>query len=206
MAAGREIKKEIKIGDYERITIFFNTKNSILIDEDITNEESGIKTIRIIRISVNKSNYIVEFSEGGSYDPQFNFYKETENQDIFIGRIFCLELRVSSEGSIYCSGHTNSMFNMKRKFNIRKDNLVEVVQPFYHVGIKSNAVKKIELFDDFDMKRSIGVIPSGSQVMVIVNSKSDYYLVQDKYGITGWIKIPFGERKSKIEDIFFTGD
>ena len=69
------------------------------------------------KISSSGSNYYVVFSSGPSADPEFIFYKDGEfNQAAF--SISALDIVIPGNGFIYSSGHTNNMFNKRRKFKV----------------------------------------------------------------------------------------
>lgn len=196
--------------DDETISIHYNNKNTTVINKDITDKESMIKTIRLFETKLktdSNDKYIVDFSEGASGDPQFKVYRNENNKLIYIGYEFGLELTIPSDGYIYISGHTNNMFNKRKKFIIESDHINEIKQPFYYVGLESKALEDVDIFSDINMSNAIAHLVKGTPVSVMLNYNEEYYLIKTDVGLLGWIKIPSGIREeTKIEGIYFAGD
>jgi len=196
--------------DDETITIFYNNKHATVINKDITDKESMIKTIRLLETKLKADSnvkYIVDFSEGASSDPQFKIYRNENNKLIYIGYEFGLELAIPSDGFIYISGHTNNMYNKRKKIIIDGDHINEIKQPFYYVGLENKTLEDIDIFSDINMSKAVAHLAKGTPVSVILNYNEEYYLIKTDIGLLGWIKIPSGIRdETKIEGIYFAGD
>ena len=47
---------------------------------------------------------------------------------------------VTGNGNLYISGHVNSNFDLKRKLTFTEQNITEVEQPHYYVGLKTKTL------------------------------------------------------------------
>jgi hypothetical protein len=193
----------------ENINVYYSKKYSTIINQDIT-DESGIKTIRLLETKIkadSNESYIIDFDEGASWDPSFYIYRLKNKELSRIGLINALKIIIPGDGYFYTSGHVNNMFNQWRKWTIENDNLKEIKQPFYYVGIESRIKKDIDIFYDIKMTSIVEHIRKGTLVNVLMNYNNDYYLIKSEYGLTGWLKIPNGSKEETILDgIFYAGD
>ena len=191
------------------IRIHYRSDLSTFLDEKVKGEwfeYEGFNT-RLIktRVSENDSlSYTVDFNAGASIDPSFEFYALLDQQLTKIGRVPGTELHVPGDGAFYVSGHTNSMFNMKRKFEIRENKIVEIAQPFYHVGVTSVTTQDVHIFSDTLETSAVAYLPKGTEVTVLLNRR-DHYLVKAPYGLTGWLKITV-PWEGPIKHISWAGD
>lgn len=194
----------------EIICINYNSRYSTVINKDITDKESGIRTIRLLETNFKPESderYIIDFCEGASWDPMFEIYRLEDNKLTRIGIVGGLEITIPSNGYFYVSGHTDNMFNKRRKFTTDDGKIKEIRQPFYYVGLDSKAMKDIDIYSDINMSTVIEHIKKDTSVKVLVNYNKDYYLIKTKFGLTGWIKIPFGSKgESELKGIYFAGD
>lgn len=192
------------------VSVHYDKKYSTIINEDITDEESGIKTIRLIetKLKANSNNiYIIDFNEGVSNDPCFQIYYKENNKLTYIDQFGGLDLTIPYDGYLYSSGHANTMFNKRKKFAIENNNVIEIEQPFYYIGIESKTTVDIDIFSDLNMTKVVAHLVKGTTVSVIMNYNKNYYLIKTDFGLLGWIMIPSGKRdKTIIEDIYFAGD
>lgn len=217
----------LQIKGYSTYTIHFDSTISRVLNERIDDERGGCLTVKAIitRLSnTSKNKYLVIFCEGMSVDPFFEIHRIVgEKQELDssfqiyaiineakrkISGISGLEIVIPGNGNIYVSGHTNNMFNMRRKFTLKDDQLEEIKQPFYYVGLVTETTQSVNLYSDINSKKKIVVqLPPGYQVEVLIN-KGDNYLVKTYFGLTGWINIPFGlfPEQTPIKGIFFAGD
>ncbi len=215
-----------QIEGYDTYSIRFDSTMTRIINERIDEERGGCLTVKTIitRLSnTSKNQYLVIFCEGASADPFFEIYHIVgEKQEIDssfqiyaiineakrkIGGISGLEIVIPGNGNVYVSGHTNNMFNMRRKFTLKDDQLEEVKQPFYYVGLVTETTQSVKLYIDFNYKEIVAQLPAGYIVEVLIN-KGDNYLIKTPFGLTGWINIPFGtmSEQTPIKGIYFAGD
>jgi hypothetical protein len=182
-------------------------------DEEVY-KEAGVLEIKAIKTKLaanEKEYYIVEYSQGPSVDPSFSIYQEGQDSDKAIFGIAATTLIIPGNGSIYAAGHTNNMFNKRRKFVFKKGKIVEVSQPFLYVGLDTKVNKDVTIYstpgptpDGYDV---VAHIPKGSKVSVLLN-KNDYYLLATPFGLVGWTKIgyePIGY-PTTIEGLYDAGD
>lgn len=215
----------LQIKGYFTYTIRFESTLTTVLNERIDEEYGGNLTVKAILTrlsSASKEKYIVVFSEGASVDPffvihhinekhgidsTFKIYAMINDEKRAIGGIKGLELIIPGNNSVYVSGHTNNMFNMRRKFLLKDNRLEEIRQPFYYVGLKSETLQPVELYSDTSHEIKVAHLPAGYQVEVLVN-KGDDYLLKTPFGLTGWIRIPFGTfaERTPIKGIYFAGD
>jgi len=214
------------IKGYFAYAIRFDSTWTRVLNERIDDERGGCLTVKAIvtRLSnTSKNEYLVIFCEGISVDPFFEIYRIVgEKQEIDssfqiyaitneakrkIGGISGLEIVIPGNGNVYVYGHTNNMFNMRRKFTLKDDQLEEIKQPFYYVGLVSKTTQSVNLFSDISSKEKVAQLPAGYEVEVLIN-KGDNYLIKTPFGLTGWISIPFGtmSEQTPIKGIYFAGD
>jgi hypothetical protein len=158
-----------------------------------------------------KDSLYVLFSHGPSEDPNFTVSTKAGKE---IGSINGLEFYLTNSSTFYVNGHTNNLFNKKRKFEIRKDTVVEVAQPFYYVGLQSITLKDIVLYKDKTGSETVASLPKGYKVEVVLAEygKPDFelethFLVKTDYGLMGWLRLTNNESSDKvIKGLFFAGD
>ncbi|HPY41308.1 MAG TPA: hypothetical protein PLM98_12380 [Thiolinea sp.] len=193
----------------DTVTIYYDKNLTEIINKETT-VEGGEPTYRVLKTKINKDSdqiYTVDYSAGASADPGFNFYKQTGDalKEIEQG-IGGLVLIIPGNGFIYVSGHTNSMFDARRKYKIENDKLVEIKQPFYYVGVDTNLKQDLEIFSDETLKTSLGSLAKDSPVSVLLY-KDENYLLKSSLGLVGWAKIPESLYPGEtIEGIYFAGD
>ena len=216
----------LQIKGYFTYTIRFDSTVTNVLNERIDEEYGGCLTVKAIttRLSqTSKSEYLVIFCEGMSVDPFFEIYRIVgEKQEIDssfqiyaiinetkrkIGGISGLEIVIPDNGHVYVSGHTNNMFNMRRKFTLKDNQLEEIKQPFYYVGLVTETTQSVNLYADISSKEIVAQLPAGYGVEVLIN-KGNNYLIKTPFGLTGWISIPFGtfSEQTPIKGIYFAGD
>ncbi len=159
------------------------------------------------KISSSGSNYYVVFSSGPSADPEFIFYKDGElNQAAF--SISALDIVIPGNGFIYSSGHTNNMFNKRRKFKVENNKLKEIEQAQYYVGLKTKTLKPIILYKSENLKTNIANLPKDYSIEVLLNKRNTgLFLIKTDFGLTGWVKLEnqmYGNHA--IDKLFYAGD
>jgi hypothetical protein len=161
-----------------------------------------------------KMEYLVVYSPGPSADPTFIFY---DASDVGHGKalftIGCTTLYIPENGNIYTTGHTNNMFNMRRKFRVNLREFTEEVQPFYYVGLTTKTRRAMKLYDQPQGGKVIAQIPANYAVEVLVAEFSDglfirNYLIKTQFGLTGWVRLRENQiyGNADIEGLFYAGD
>lgn len=193
----------------DTVTIYYDAALTEIINKDLT-EDGGETVYRVLKTKLNKKDdqyYTINYSAGASADPGFNFFKNTQDSlvDLNIG-LGGLVLVIPGNGFIYVSGHVNNMFDVRRKYKIENDKLVEIEQPFYYVGIDAPLKKDLEIYYDEDLKKSLGSLAKGSPVSILL-AKGENYLVKSSLGLVGWAKIPESLHPGEVvEGLYFAGD
>lgn len=186
----------------------FNPMLTEIVNNDITDNESMIKTIVVAKSRISeglKESYLIVYTEGGSLDPMFTVYRgdDTEGPEVF--EQFGLDLAIPGDGALYVSGHTNNMYDQRKKYVPNEGKFVEVSQSYYYVGIKSKLKDWLSIYSDLSHKMEVARLRKGSTIEVLINRDEDY-LIKTEYGLLGWAKIADGEQESIIEGIYFKGD
>ena len=197
-----------KIEVDKSIFVHFKPSECTVLNEIVPNEaqckEVNVLVTRLI--PEIKDSFLIRYSEGPSVDPCFLIYRyDKDTTKLLHYAIDGLSLFIPGDGFLYFSGHSDNMFDTRRKYRVLKDTLIEVIQPFYFVGINSKALADITIYSDTDMLNQVAIVPKGSSVFVVVN-RGDYYLIKTPFGLLGWIFIPNGGQHTILEGIYFAGD
>ena len=176
-------------------------------DPDAPNSEK----LAVFKNPYYKDSLYVLFSHGPSEDPNFTIATKTGK---IIGNVNGLGLYLTNNSTFYVNGHTNNLFDKRRKFQITKDTIAEVVQPFYYVGLQSITLKEITIYRDKTNKEAVATLPKGYKVEVLLAEfgrpdfeAEDYFLVRSEFGLVGWFKLNKDEPwDSVIKGLFFAGD
>lgn len=208
---GSELKRE-NIDETENGNVYFYYEPQVceLILSDIT-DISYIKTVRIAQVKLaetDNANLIIDYSEGGSVDPGFIVYSiEPSGLKKISNLIDGLNAAIPGDGYIYIWGHTNSYFNLRRKFSLINGQIKEVRQPFNYVGLDTVTLTDIQLFETKAQETIVAQLTKGASVTVLLNS-DDFYLLKTNRDIVGWW-LP--QKKSyfkaeEIEGVYWNGD
>ena len=151
--------------------------------------------------------YLVFYTPGMSADPAFYIFNKSNPDSAIIG-IGALHLYITSNGFFYIDGHTNNTFNTRQKFRIQKDEVKEVRQPFYYVGLKSKTKIPLTLYSDENMTKEVAKLSAGSSIEVLLADPAEYfrYLVKTSFGLVGWVEFEMVYLDDQIEGLFFKGD
>jgi hypothetical protein len=158
-----------------------------------------------------KDSLDIVYSAGPSADPGFSISDITGK---ILTSINCIDFYINELGTIYTSGHTNNMFNQRRKFEIKKDTIIEVKQPYYYVGLKSKTLTPITLYKEKTGKEIIAQLLKNYAIEVLLaENTSDnfyshkYFLVKTEFGLIGWLRLTDYEGYDPlIEGLFYAGD
>lgn len=154
---------------------------------------------------------IISYSEGPSCDPGFFFFwsdgrrVRTEPATAFYSS--ALNLSIPGDGFFYTWGHTDSYFDIHRKFQMVDSVLSEVEQPYYSVGLNTIALKDLTLYADLQGGTVAAAVAAGDSIYVVLNA-GESFLVRTRSDILGWwrMKDPNAQRPTEVEGIFFAGD
>jgi hypothetical protein len=166
--------KEVKLDDTSAGSVYFHYNPDLtkLLLKDVTDKDSGILTLKVAELklsSSSKETIVLEYSEGGSSDPGFMFYKKNNNQLKRLGYLIDgLHILVPGNNLIYIWGHTNSDFNIHKSYKIENDKIEELTQPYYYVGIENKTLTNIIIYESIDFKKSIDNIKKGDIVTVLL--------------------------------------
>lgn len=152
---------------------------------------------------------LIVYSPGLSEDPGYCIY--TNNNEV-IRSFHCLHFYINSSGIIYTSGHTNNMFNRRRKFQFKYDSIVEIIQPYSYVGLKGKTLKGITLYKEKTGNDIIAQLPIGCEIEILLADATtkDFefdlnFLVRTDFGLVGWLRMEeFTE--PIIEGLYYAGD
>ena len=191
--------------DNNNIIIRYDKKISEIINKKAKHSET-----RLIKTKIDKEqdvSYIIDFSPGPSVDPMFIISRSLEPNLIKIGVVSGLEIVLPGDGFFYVRGHTNNMFDERRKYSIRDNKIVEIEQPYYYVGLETTANSDITIYSDLTMEKSVAFLSENTKFTVLIN-KGDYYLIKTPFGLTGWTKVKTEHRPQKmmINGLIYKGD
>jgi len=158
-----------------------------------------------------KDSVLITYTEGMSVDPMFVVISKTNRM---LGRFSCKEFYINSSGTIYTSGHTNNLYDRKRKFQLQNDTVLEVVQPFYYVGLKGKLLKEITLYKDKAGKDIVAQLPKNYEIEILLGESSVkefesdlFLLVKTDFGLTGWMRLEQeGLYSGILKDLYYAGD
>jgi len=194
------------------IFIHYNSDISTVLNKrtaDIRYKEGDDTVTRTIKTKINRNRsdyYFIDYSPGSSGDPEFIIYRILPDRLLKIKVLKGTNIYIPGNGYIYISGHTNNMFDTKKKFILKGDVLKEVPQEYYFVGVQSVTTKPIELYSDTKLEEINARLPIGAPVTVVIN-KGDLYLIKTSFGLLGWMKITISlSGESPIKDLYFAGD
>ncbi len=172
-------------------------------------EGPGAYATKVMKTKINPTGneYIIVFDEGPSADPVFLFYKDGDfKQPAF--SIAALNIVVPGNGSVYSSGHTNNMFNKRRKFKVENNKLKEIEQSFYYVGLKTKTLKPLTLYSSTQISNITANLPKDYSIEVLLNKRNtDLYLIKTDFGLAGWVKLEnqfYGNQA--IDKLVYAGD
>lgn len=192
----------------------FITSNSNLKISEISKpvdvfEEEHMKFLCLTEITKNEK-FLIGFSEGPSADPYYEFFKLIDGEYIATFVIEGLQLYIPGNGNIYVSGHSNSMFNSRKKYKFSNDSITEIKQPYQFVGLQTTTNKSIQIFSDQDREIILATLPPKSEIEVVACEISpdynDYwFLIKSSFGLLGWWKLDDFYSET-IEGLYYHGD
>jgi hypothetical protein len=203
--------KPYAIKGYLTATIHYDpTLTSPLIAKRLTTTEEPL-VLRAFKVKLDRTKsewYFVDYDEGPSADPEFILTREGAKEPA--GRISGLDLYLPGNGSIYASGHADTMFDQRQKFVLKAGKIAEIKQPFLYVGIEGKAKKEVTLYTTRGGKERqeiVAVVPKGGAMTVLLADGVDNYLVKTPFGLVGWTHIKGDTQEAQVIDgLFFAGD
>jgi hypothetical protein len=209
--------QKLEINSEEGIYIKYNTQFTEVFNQSISElsdsdplrknysyEFNDIKLLKTRLQTDSSTEYFVVFSYGPSFDPVFKFYRD-DNLSEPAFSIYALKLYITGS-AIYSAGHTNNYFNMRRKFVVQQNKLVEVEQPFYYVGLKTKTLKPIKLSDNNG--KVVATLTKDYNIEVLMyDAEQKKFLVSTEFGLTGWVFLKdVGTMPYPIDKLFYNGD
>jgi hypothetical protein len=172
-------------------------------------ENEGIFVVRPLRsqlLGAGKGFFTIDCDSGPSDDFQCTIWRETSGGLEGLISLSGLRFIFPGNGHIYVDGHMGTMFNQRRKFSWQNDEFVEVVQPFFYVGLESKTRREIRIFASKALEEPVALLPKGAPVAVLL-ADGDFYLLRTAFGLVGWIKVDVVlQDESPIDGLFFAGD
>lgn len=175
-----------------------------------TPEDCESEMILLAITSVDNSGKKYAIVYGSCPEPEFLFYG-AEDISAFYGSVGGLNLYITGNSNLYVSGHINSNFDLKRKLKFKENNIQEVKQPQYYVGLKTVTLKPLTLYQSKELKNAVATLPKNYKIEVLLAETSyeheDYYLIITEFGLVGWAKIKAGQYQAiDVKGIFWNGD
>jgi len=167
--------------------------------------------IAYVRISKNqKHKILLTFTEGYSGDPAYEFYKTENKKHIYLFSMNGTSVYIPGNGNIYIAGHTNNMFDKRKKYVFKDGEAIEVAQALYYVGLKAKCSKNVQIYSDFNCTKKLAIIAKNSEIEVVAAEFSELdmkYLIKTPFGLMGWWHIDIQYPASEIiSELFFIGD
>jgi hypothetical protein len=197
---------EVLVNTNAGASVFCKKNNCEIINKPSKLDPTMIDVLIANLVASNSSKYLIQYSDEPSGDPHFLFYRIEKDTLIGIGRIPSDNIYIPGNGFLYSSCRADRMFETREKYIISRDTLSEVKQPFYFVGLESEALQELNLYSDTELTKVVATIPKGSPVFIVANQK-DYYLLKTPFGLLGWVQVSdkeYGE--TKLKGIAYAGD
>lgn len=198
----------LEVDSTYKVWVYFDSRKSALVKHPYKTEVSyGMDVLLMTLAPSLLDTFLIRYDSGPSADPGFLVFRIQKDSLIQLTySIFGLALVIPGDGFIYVDGHTNTMFNTRRKFLVSRDTVKEISQPFYYVGLDSKTSEELHIYSDFSQTNEVAIIPRGSPTHVLLN-QGRYYLLRTQFGLVGWVKLPVtGAGKTPIEGLYYVGD
>lgn len=186
------------------------------VSKDASNvsfDDYGEPVYPVIFTKINPTqteDLLVCYTDGASGDPAYQFYKENKGEYDWLFTIAGTEIFIPGNGFIYVNGHTNNVFDKRKKFKFTGSGVEEVAQPYYYVGLKTKALTNIQLYSDYKCSQKLAVIGANSDIEVLVaefDETCEKYLIKTPFGLVGWWKLDQAYPESnEVDGLFYSGD
>ncbi|HLP50679.1 MAG TPA: hypothetical protein VK154_07315 [Chitinophagales bacterium] len=158
-----------------------------------------------------KDTLVIIYTDGMSADPQFTLATKQGKE---LMRVNATDFSINSTGIIYTSGHTNNMYNKRRKFVIQQDTALEVKQPYYYVGLKGKLLKSATLYRDKTGKDIVASLSKDYEIEILLaeSTSKDFemeylFLARTEFGLVGWLRLSNTDLdNSLLEGLYYAGD
>jgi len=192
-------------------TVKYQKEQAKLINKEVGDEYTVYHLFSTKLNSAVNQEFLIVFDNGPSDDPCFHIQLAgQQSQENGLITIRGNELILPGNGFIYAINRSDVNFEMKQKFKVEGQKIVEVKQAFYYVGIKGKTKKAITLYAEKEQKNVVANLPVEYDVEVLLNDGGDNYLIKTPFGLTGWIKITNREMYPPpgqvIEGLYYAGD
>lgn len=170
-------------------------------------EGEDVPMVRVLETKLDRGSdevWVIDYTEGPSADPEFYFTRKGETEPA--GSVQGLGLWLPGAGAAYASGHTDTMFDTRRKLVVKAGKIVEVPQPYQFVGLEGKAKKDVVLFTTKGGKEILAHIPKGNPISVLLSDGDEWYLARTAFGLVGWLQVPLTQEAEVVEGLFFRGD
>ena len=170
-------------------------------------EEAGVYMAYPLDVKLksgDKDYLVLRCDSGGSNDPQcvLSASQDPEKEGVAIpGTLFVMP----GDGCVYSSGHTNNMFAARALHCLKDGKLQPVAQPFSYAGFRSKALRSLTLYADKQKSGIVTTIAPGGFVEVVLQD-GDFFLLRDRFGLTGWAALEQAQQATDIEGFFYNGD
>ena len=167
----------------------------------------GVEISRVLLTQIDRNSqerFFIDFDPGASTDPVFSIAPFPGKRSI--GTIEANQLVLPGNGYIYSVARINKNFLERRKFAVRKGELIEIRQPFLFVGLDGKTKVDLELRSQPSAGEVVASIRKGDEVRVVLYD-GQHYLVRSAFGLLGWVKLKDVARENAvIEGLFYAGD
>ena len=170
--------------------------------------DSEMVLLAITKVNNSSKRYAIVY--GYCPEPEFYFYDPNDISKLY-GLVGGLNMYIPGNGNLYVTGHANTNFDAKRKYIFRENNIQELKQAAYYVGLKTKTINPITLYHTKELKNVVARLPKDYNVEVILAETThkfeDFYLIKTDFGLLGWAKIRVGQHKGvDIKGLFWSGD
>lgn len=198
-----------KITIEENWDVYAFLPSNFIVDVNSVDDNLDNKRIGFVEIGKGQeSEILMKFSYGMSDDPSFEFYKKESDKLIHLFSIEGQQIFIPGNGFIYVSGIANNAFDKKIKYKFVANEIHEVDQALYYVGLQTRTIKQVKLFSDKAQLKLLATLPKNTPIEVVASEFTEecqFYLVKSSFGLLGWWKMDNWNSK-EIENLFFRGD
>jgi len=171
-------------------------------------DDAGVYMVYVTDVKLHPGDadyHVLRCDSGGSDDPQcvLSTTQDPNGPGVAIpGRLFV----IPGDGCVYSAGHTDNMFETRAAHCMVGTELKPVAQPFNYAGLKSKALKTLTLYSSKTDAAAVATIEKGQFVEVVLQD-GDWYLLRNRFGLTGWAKLATDtQQATEIEGFYYAGD
>jgi hypothetical protein len=215
--ADQRVEKPVKLGENNVAPILIITAKMLSREPTLPTDEAKYQkeyadggvymTYALdVKLKSDDAHYmVVRCDSGGSNDPECVFSTSTdpEKDGVSIpGTVFA----IPGDGCVYSGGHTNNMFGARAIACLQGGQLTPRLQPFRYAGFQSKALVDLYLAPNKNDELAVVTkIPKGAFVEVVLQD-GDYFLLRDRFGLTGWARLEQKQEPAEIEGFYYNGD